>query len=580
MKLIINLTNPYLPSLMRIIFSLVALLLLLSSTVPAQNPTLVKDIAPFPYGSRPDNFTALGNQLLFAANNYIGSSTNRELFISDGTTNGTQLLLDIIPGNSSSSPDRMIAIGGKVYFSVGDNTSGVLVYRPWVSDGTIAGTYSLFPPAATAYGYSLKVPSLYRAQDYFVEYHGEVYFVGLKDSTNNNAVIFKTDGTTSGTGIAIELPNTTSLPNLMEAPVVFNDTIYFSGTTNGGAYENLYKSDGTSANTFLVKSNLYLYAKDGVESYDNKMYFHGENPFGQSGGEPWVTDGTASGTFELADLRTDLTFGSNPSAFRRINGKLVFLASPNSNSAVLYAVDSLFGNIVIPLSPVSPLSLAYTADWLFTFNNTVLFKGGDAVNGYELWKSDGTIGGTGLLMDINPGAGDGNPQSYVEYCNEVYFTAQNPTTGTAQALYKTDGTQGGTFLLPGLISNPTGGSGITAKGVLNNVLYFSGQYDVNVGEELYSYAASCATGSNEMAAAGTGEVLLFPNPAQTRIEAIFNKESAVKYSIFDILGHLIASSDFQRVSQCIIDISNLESGIYFLEFDIDANRKTVKLVKE
>jgi hypothetical protein len=37
----------------------------------AQNPELFKDIAPFPFGSKPGSFAVLGSKLIFAANNYI-----------------------------------------------------------------------------------------------------------------------------------------------------------------------------------------------------------------------------------------------------------------------------------------------------------------------------------------------------------------------------------------------------------------------------------------------------------------------------------------------------------------------------
>ena len=38
----------------------------------------------------------MGSNLLFAASGYSGSSSNRELYLSDGTALGTQLLKDII----------------------------------------------------------------------------------------------------------------------------------------------------------------------------------------------------------------------------------------------------------------------------------------------------------------------------------------------------------------------------------------------------------------------------------------------------------------------------------------------------
>ncbi|MEI9909084.1 MAG: hypothetical protein WDO71_05100 [Bacteroidota bacterium] len=34
--------------------------------------------------------------------------------------------------------------------------------------------------------------------------------------------------------------------------------------------------------------------------------------------------------------------------------------------------------------------------------NTAFFVAGDSEHGYELWKSDGSIAGTGIVKDITP----------------------------------------------------------------------------------------------------------------------------------------------------------------------------------
>ncbi len=559
---------------------IIVLLLFISSNLVAQNPVLVKDIAPF-YGSIPSNFVVLGSNLLFAASGYSGSSSNRELYLSDGTALGTQLLKDIIAGPSSSSPDKLVVYNGKVYFVAADNTSGVLVYRPWVSDGTTVGTYSLFPLATTSYGFTLNVPSIYRAKDYFVEYKGEVYFLALKDVAPNDKAIFKTDGSVSGTQIAVELPNSTNIPNLMNGPVVFNDSLYFSGSSNGGANESLYKSDGTSLNTFLVKNDVLLFSFSGVETYDNKMYFSGTNYFNSHADEPWVTDGTANGTYELADLQPLNSFGSNPSSFRRVNNKLVFLASSNGSSVELFAVDSVVGsNVVTSIATVSNLSLAYNSDWLFDYGNNLYFRGSDAVNGYELWKSDGTALGTGIIKDIAPGSGGSNPHSFVAYCGEVYFTAQNPITGTAQALYKTNGTALGTVLLPGVVGNPNSGAGITAKGVFNNMLYFSGQYDVNIGEELYSYNAFCVTGINSPVDDIDLNVVVSPNPVHDLVTIEFDENTKATILVLDVLGQLVFASEVQNKMNVVLNLSQLTKGMYFVKLKTDLGNKSIKLIKD
>lgn len=48
------------------------------------------------------------------------------------------------------------------------------------------------------------------------------------------------------------------------------------------------------------------------------------------------------------------------------------------------------------------------------------FTADDGVNGYELWRSDGTAEGTYLLKDINP-SGNSLPQRHVVLDGTLYF---------------------------------------------------------------------------------------------------------------------------------------------------------------
>ena len=58
---------------------------------------LVKDINP-DGSSSPDSLVEFNDKLYFAAND---GETGRALFVSDGTTEGTQLVKDIYPENNS-----------------------------------------------------------------------------------------------------------------------------------------------------------------------------------------------------------------------------------------------------------------------------------------------------------------------------------------------------------------------------------------------------------------------------------------------------------------------------------------------
>lgn len=90
--------------------------------------------------------------------------------------------------------------------------------------------------------------------------------------------------------------------------------------------------------------------------------------------------------------------------------------------------------------PGYPLSASTT----HTYGNMILFVANTATSGVELWKTDGTTGGTLLLKDINAGTAGSNPSMFTNYNGQVYFIASN---GGSYGIWKTDGTTAGTVLV-------------------------------------------------------------------------------------------------------------------------------------
>ena len=111
-----------------------------------------------------------------------------------------------------------------------------------------------------------------------------------------------------------------------------------------------------------------------------------------------------------------------------------------------YRWDSA-GTIDYNLNPNGSAFYDSGAPLLGVVNNQLIFRA-DNAGGIELWASDGTISGTTVLKDINPGDGDSMdyvfPQSTF-FDNELYFTADNGANGSE--LWKTDGTQQGTVMV-------------------------------------------------------------------------------------------------------------------------------------
>src|SRR5262249_1611945 len=59
----------------------------------------------------------------------------------------------------------------------------------------------------------------------------------------------------------------------------------------------------------------------------------------------------------------------------------------------------------------------------------LFFGAADGPNGDELWRTDGTFGGTLLVSDINPGAGSSYPQGLAVIEDTLFFAPDDGTHG-------------------------------------------------------------------------------------------------------------------------------------------------------
>jgi ELWxxDGT repeat protein len=99
---------------------------------------VVADIAPGSDSSWPRHLASLGNGVvLFAAEH---PNLGYELFRTDGTAAGTSMVRDLVVGAGSSVPDDFVVQDGVLYFSAWTPSHG---REAWRSDGTFAGTYRL-----------------------------------------------------------------------------------------------------------------------------------------------------------------------------------------------------------------------------------------------------------------------------------------------------------------------------------------------------------------------------------------------------------------------------------------------------
>lgn len=163
------------------------------------------------------------------------------------------------------------------------------------------------------------------------------------------------------------------------------------------------------------------------------------------GRELWVTDGTRSG----ARMIRDFTPGPASSQFE----------PDNSNGSTNW-------------SPVFGMGLG----------NRLLFSGYSPDSGWELWSSDGTSGGTGLLIDVLPGLAsngtplDSYPKGFVRFGDRMLFEGAIDQAIKDGALYTTDGTAAGTYRLTPRGVRLGGGTHVDRFAVNSKGVYFL-EYD-------------------------------------------------------------------------------------------------------
>jgi len=120
------------------------------------------------------------------------------------------------------------------------------------------------------------------------------------------------------------------------------------------------------------------------------------------------------------------------------NGKTIL--SSNIDSSI-WSTDGTSGN-TIQISPDIKHDEIGSGGLL---SGKIIFKGSIPATGSELYITDGTPGGTGLVSDINPGTASSNPKNFTLLNGFLYFTADDGSHG--KELWRTNGTSAGTTLV-------------------------------------------------------------------------------------------------------------------------------------
>ncbi|MBR0869030.1 tandem-95 repeat protein [Bradyrhizobium tropiciagri] len=186
------------------------------------NTVRVTDVGT-PNSSNIANLTYWNGKAYFTANDGTGT-IGTELYVTDGTPGGTQLVKDIHPGSADGGISNLMVVGGHLYFSADDGNGPLL----WTTDGTTAGTHAV------------TTPTLGGSTGTYFQVDADHLAFRSHDSTNGDT-LYILDGTTG---------TLTNVPSPVPNYLTFNYGVidgHFSFMANDGTNGNeLYVFDGTN----------------------------------------------------------------------------------------------------------------------------------------------------------------------------------------------------------------------------------------------------------------------------------------------------------------------------------------------
>ncbi len=434
------------------------LLLCFSNQILAQQE-LVKDINPGGGWSEFEYLFHIGDNFYFAANGDSG----RELWISDGTPDGTQELIDINVGFIGSNPTQFVELNGVWYFSADNGVTGAELWR---TDGTAAGTTILkdihpgFPSSEIAG---------------MVNIEGVLYFEA-NDGANGKE-LWTSDGTTAGTNMLVDInPGLSS--GSPEHFTLFGTDVYFSAN-DGVNGKEIWKTDGTLVGTSMV-ADVFTGSESSfpanLTTVGNALYFTADD--GVVGREVYKTDGTAAGTTLQGDINPGIS-PSNASDLYAVGNYLFLSANDGTNGTELWRSDATSATPDLQMIELFAGAFSTLPTNFIKLNDDLIFNANDGTNGYELWIANASDGSVNLVKNISPNFNSSNPVMLDVLNNEVIFAAKDSAIGVE--LWKTDGTEAGTILLGDL--NPTvadtSNSFPQLPYISDGIMYFTATDDVN-----------------------------------------------------------------------------------------------------
>jgi ELWxxDGT repeat protein len=411
----------------------------------------------------------LGDTLIFVGDDL---EHGLELWKSDGTPQGTSVILDIVQGRRGSYPGSLTTIGHYVYFTT-DLYEGTTQYRElWRTDGTARGTVELEensdwghnPKLGIALGNEallIGAGSLWRSDGTpkgtvrlplvsipsrpFAELNGAIIFDGCDD---RGCEPWRTRGTPESTVQLADIAPTTSTAssNPRQLTLALGKVFFLAdgiNETNHYAETKLWASDGTRFGTQVVRGDYFGSPSKILGGCGGLLYYLVE-PNGLL-----ATDGTFSGTRHIPI--GDLFFTVILQQTACLGDTFYFFTTGANGGGLAYTRGTA--------ATTGSLMQGFSNFPMVSWRGNVFFGAPFPVNS-SLWMIDGVKDAV-----IQVTAAPRGPRAFVGSSSRaVFFTTIGATT-----LYSTDGTREGTVELLPIRSDQ-----FMFLRVIEDVLYFIG----------------------------------------------------------------------------------------------------------
>jgi len=367
----------------------------------AENTQLLKDINVGIGSSVGDFLTSVvfGDIMLFIADD---GEHGRELWRTDGSGEGTYLVKDINAEGSALMNTGLMSLGDKVIFYANDGVRGEEL---WVSDGTTEGTTIL---------QDINVGSGWSGSNFISSYNtifaDKLYFPAKSDGSNSE--LWLTDGTPEGTSKVLidevsvsgyfsrylkEINNRLCLTLSNELWCSGADGESFNKVDLGETFVSLKELDSFAG-------SLYAYAQTSSKNGIVRINLSASPSFTHVLNNPNIT-----GLEHFTGLNTDYLF---------------FVKSSDSHDS-LWKVEAASDTAVQLFADLTPSH--WPDDYYMEYAGKIYFSANqDGLNTpIDLWVTDGTEANTKLHKKLSLDDNDSFPNGFFKFDQKAYFYTDN-----------------------------------------------------------------------------------------------------------------------------------------------------------